>query len=117
MELKLVKNAMSYLTMCAVHESLLLGEELGFSSELVREVVVESHLVDHFFWFPQSRPSARPLDPATSPEAVVANRHYVVLAEKDLRAAAAAADAVGMDHPVIDLATELAPRYFLVPGD
>ena len=56
MKLKLVKNALSFMTMCAVHEALLLGEELGFSSALVKEVAADSNLVDHFFWFPMGRP-------------------------------------------------------------
>ncbi len=115
MKLKLVKNTLSYLVMCATHEALLLGEELGFPSSLVGEVARESNLLDHFFWFPVSRPSARPFDAEADPQQVAANRHFTDIAVKDLLAAAATADAVGMDHPVTDLATDLAPRWFLLP--
>jgi 3-hydroxyisobutyrate dehydrogenase-like beta-hydroxyacid dehydrogenase len=117
MKLKLVKNALSFMTMCAVHEALLLGEELGFSSELVREVATDSNLVDHFFWFPMSRPSARPYGPDTDARMLGANRHFADLARKDVAAAAAAADSVGMDHPVMDLTVAQASRYFLLPED
>jgi len=117
MKLKLVKNALSFMTMCAVHEALLLGEELGFSSELVKEVAVESNLVDHFFWFPMGRPSARPMLPAADPQVLGANRHFADIARKDVAAAATAADSVGMDHPVIDLTIAQAARYFLLPEE
>ena len=115
MKLKLVKNALSFMTMCAVHEALLLGEELGFSSELVKEVAVDSNLVDHFFWFPMGRPSARPYGDDVDPKMLGANRHFAELARKDVAAAAAAADSVGMDHPVMDLTVAQASRYFLLP--
>jgi 3-hydroxyisobutyrate dehydrogenase-like beta-hydroxyacid dehydrogenase len=117
MKLKVVKNALSFMTMCAVHEALLLGEELGFSSALVKEVAADSNLVDHFFWFPMGRPSARPYGADVAPEVLGANRHFADLARKDVAAAAAAADAVGMDHPVMDLTVAQASRYFLLPDD
>jgi 3-hydroxyisobutyrate dehydrogenase-like beta-hydroxyacid dehydrogenase len=115
MKLKLVKNALSFMTMCAVHEALLLGEELGFSSALVKEVAADSNLVDHFFWFPMSRHSARPYGDDVDPNMLGANRHFADLARKDVAAAAAAADSVGMDHPVMDLTVAQAARYFLLP--
>jgi len=117
MKLKLVKNTLSYLVMCATHEALLLGEELGFPSSLVGEVAKESNLLDHFFWFPVSRPSARPMGDDADPQVVTANRHFTDIAVKDLLAAGVTADAAGMDHPVMDLAVQLAPRYFLLPED
>jgi len=117
MKLKLVKNALSFMTMCAVHEGLLLAEELGFSSELVREVAADSNLVDHFFWFPMGRPSAKPMAADTDPQVLGANRHFADLARKDVAAAAAAADAVGMEHPVMDLTIARAAHYFLLPDD
>jgi 3-hydroxyisobutyrate dehydrogenase-like beta-hydroxyacid dehydrogenase len=117
MKLKLVKNALSFMTMCAVHEALLLGEELGFSSQLVKEVAADSNLVDHFFWFPMGRPSARPYGSDVDAKMLGANRHFADLARKDVAAAAAAADSVGMDHPVMDLTIAQAARYFLLPED
>ena len=50
-------------------------------------------------------------------DVVAANRHFTEIARKDLQAAAATADAVGVAHPVTDLAAELAPRWFLLPED
>lgn len=112
MELKLIKNAISYMTMNAVHEGLLLAEELGYPSDLVAAMARDTNLVDHFFWFPAGRPSARPL-PADSPVRSP-NEHFSRLADKDLAAAASLADGVGLAHPTIDLARARARTYFLV---
>jgi putative dehydrogenase len=115
MELKLVKNGMSFTVMAAVHEAMLLGEELGFSAELLARVVDKSGLVRDFVWFPLGRPSARPL-PAGAP-ARAFNEHYARLAAKDLGAVARVADRVGVAHPVIDQARALSRRYFLLDGE
>ena len=114
MELKLVKNAISFMTMCAVHEGLLLGESLGFSPELVRTIAVDTNLVDHFFWFPMTRPSARPMGSDADESVRASSAHFASIAAKDLGAAIAAADSVEMEHPVMDLAQDRAPVYFLL---
>ena len=115
MELKLIKNAISFMTMNAVHEGLLLAEELGYSPELVARICRETNLVDHFFWFPMSRPSARPSSHPMS-AARASAQHFASIAQKDLAAAAALGDSVGLDHATIDLAHRRAPDYFLL-GD
>ena len=112
MQLKLVKNTMSYLTLCAVHEALLLGEELGFDADQVRRVAECSRLVDHFFWFPMSRPTARPL--AEGP-ALASARFFAEIARKDLATAAEMGRDAGVALPVTALAAQLTDRYFLVP--
>jgi 3-hydroxyisobutyrate dehydrogenase-like beta-hydroxyacid dehydrogenase len=113
MKLKLVKNAMSFTTMCAVHEALLLGEELGFDPALLRRVAERSHVVDQFFYFPMTRPSARPLGNDADDAALAAAGAGAAIARKDLAAAMAAGASVGVELPVIQLAEVLADRYFL----
>jgi 3-hydroxyisobutyrate dehydrogenase len=115
MELKLVKNAMSFMTLCAVHEALLLGEELGFSAEQVREVADRTNLVDQFFWFPMSRASARPVGAGDDDPTRAVRRHFAALARKDVGAAIALADGIGLAHPAMDVARAQADRYFLLP--
>jgi len=115
MKLKLVKNTMSYLTMCAVHEALLLGEEIGFDAALVRRVAEQSNLVDDFFWFPMSRSSAHPLAEDDDPAATDSARFFAGVAEKDLLAALQVGARAGVDLPASRLAKELADRYFRVP--
>lgn len=117
MQLKLVKNALSFLTMCAVHEALLLGEELGFDHRLVQEVVEKTNTVDHFFWFPMSRPTARLLASTVDAEQLAAAEHFAAIAEKDLDAAIASADRIGMAHPVLDVARRQVRRSFLLPDE
>jgi 3-hydroxyisobutyrate dehydrogenase-like beta-hydroxyacid dehydrogenase len=117
MKLKLVKNTMSYLTMCAVHEALLLGEELGFDAALVRRIAEHSNLVDDFFWFPMSRPSARRLAENDDVSAVSSARFFAGIATKDLLAALEVGDRAGVDLPATRLAKELAERYFRVPAE
>lgn len=114
MELKLVKNAISFMTMCAVHEGLLLGESLGFPSELVRTIAADTGLVDDFFWFPMTRPSALPMGPDADEAVRASSEHFASIAAKDLGAAIDAADSVAMEHPVMDLARRRAPVYFLL---
>lgn len=115
MQLKLVKNALSFMTMAAVHEALLFAEEVGFGPEVVKQVATDSNLLRDFFWFPMSRPSARRLPADTDPTVLAPSRHFAAIAAKDVRAAAAEADRVGVDHPVMDLTVELTDRYFLLP--
>jgi 3-hydroxyisobutyrate dehydrogenase-like beta-hydroxyacid dehydrogenase len=117
MQLKLVKNALSFMMMATVHEALLFAEEMGFGPELVKQVAADSNLLRDFFWFPMSRPSARRLPADTDPAVLAPSRHFAALAAKDVRAAAAEADRVGVDHPVMDLTVELASRYFLLPDE
>ena len=116
MRLKLVKNALSFTIMAAVHETLLFAEAAGFAPDLVRQVALASNLVDDFVWFPMSRPSARPLQLDADPPRLDQSRHFAALARKDVSAAAAEADTVGVDHPVMDLTIALTDRYFLLPG-
>jgi 3-hydroxyisobutyrate dehydrogenase len=115
MRLKLVKNTMSYLTMCAVHEALLLGEEIGFDAALVRRVAEQSNLADDFFWFPMSRSGAHPLATDADPAARESARFFAGVAEKDLLAALQVGDRAGVDLPVTRLAKELTGCYFRVP--
>ena len=116
MSLKLLKNALSFATMSAVHECLLLGEKLGISGEQMKTIASESNLVDHFFWFPMSRPSALPLV-ASAREAVQAAEHFAGIARKDLSAAILLAEREGVDHQVLDLARDRANAYFLLPEE
>jgi 3-hydroxyisobutyrate dehydrogenase len=116
MKLKLVKNTMSYLTMCAVHEALLLGEEIGFDAALVKHVAEGSNLVDDFFWFPMSRSGARPLSADHESTVLDSARFFAGVAEKDLLAALQVGKRAGVDLPVTRLAKDLAGRYFRVPA-
>jgi 3-hydroxyisobutyrate dehydrogenase-like beta-hydroxyacid dehydrogenase len=117
MKLKLVKNTMSYLTMCAVHEALLLGEEIGFDAALVRRVAEHSNLVDDFFWFPMSRSGARPLAADDDPAAIDAARFFAAVAEKDLQAALQVGERAGVDLPAARLAKAQVNRFFRVPSN
>jgi len=115
MSLKLLKNALSFSVMSAVHEVLLIGEQLGISSEVLAAVAKDSNLVDHFFWFPMARPSALPLD-GSDEKAVASASHFSAIARKDVSAAIEIADRVGVDHRVLDLTRERADEYFLLPA-
>jgi 3-hydroxyisobutyrate dehydrogenase-like beta-hydroxyacid dehydrogenase len=117
MQLKLVKNALSFTTMAAVHEVLLFAEAMGFGPDLVKQVATDSNVLRDFFWFPMSRPSARPLPVDTDPAVLAPSRHFAAIAAKDVAAAVAEADRVGIEHPVMDLTVDLAERYFLLPEE
>jgi len=115
MSLKLLKNALSFSVMSAVHEVVLLGEQLGISSEVLAAVAKDTNLVDHFFWFPMARPSALPLD-GSDERAVTSATHFAGIARKDVSAAIEVADRVGVDHRVLDLTRDRADEYFLLPA-
>ena len=114
MSLKLLKNALSFSVMSAVHEVLLLGEQLGISSDVLATVAKDSNLVDHFFWFPMARPSALPLK-GEDAKAIGSARHFAEIARKDVSAAIELADRAGVDHRVMDLTRDRADDYFLLP--
>jgi 3-hydroxyisobutyrate dehydrogenase-like beta-hydroxyacid dehydrogenase len=115
MHLKLVKNLVSYLVLCGVHEGLAFAEELGISAETARHVFAASHLLDDFFHFATSRPSARPLGADADPAAIERARFFARVARKDLESAAAVAREIGIDLPAARVARERADAYFLVP--
>jgi 3-hydroxyisobutyrate dehydrogenase-like beta-hydroxyacid dehydrogenase len=117
MQLKLVKNLVSYTTMSAVHEGMWFAEELGIAPEAARHALEETYLLDDFFHSVTVRASARPLDADTDPGEVEQRRFYAGLARKDLAAIQAEAAAHGLELPVARVAWEQAPRYFLVPRD
>ena len=107
MRLKLIKNAMSYLTMSAVHEAMRLAERVGVPLDAVRQTVVATDLVDDFFWHPLARPSTRP-----APDD--AARHYAEMCGKDLDAILAMGNVAAVDLPVATVTRRLAERIFLV---
>ena len=113
LRLKLVKNHLSYLAMCSVHETLLLAEELGISAETVAHVTRASNLLDDFFWLPMARPTARRLGPDADPHERERAAHFAQTARKDLYAVEALAAEIGLELPAARTAREQAGRWFL----
>jgi 3-hydroxyisobutyrate dehydrogenase-like beta-hydroxyacid dehydrogenase len=115
MNLKLIKNLLSYLALCAAHETLLLAETLGVDAATVRHLTESSDLVDQFFWFPFSRPTNFRLDATAPADQRERAGFFSELARKDLRSIEALAATVGLDLPAARTAREQADRYFLAP--
>ena len=116
MHLKLVKNLVSYATMCAVHEGMWFAEGLGIAADAARHALEETYLLDDFFHGVTSRPSASPLPDDGDPDEIEERTFFARLARKDLDAIQAVAAAHGLELPTAQVAWEQAPRYFLVPA-
>lgn len=114
MKLKLLKNALSFSVMSAVHECAALGERLGFDNEMLRVISLETNLLDHFFWYTMSRPSASARDDIDADELASAS-HFAAIAAKDLDAAINLAVEVDAEHRELDLAKDRVQSYFLLP--
>ncbi len=116
MRLKLVKNLMSYLALAAAHEGRLLAEAAGFDGALARRVADSTALLEQFFRYGLERAGAQRLAPDAARAELEHAVAYAAVARKDLAAALALADALGVELPVTACAMRAVGALFRLPA-
>jgi 3-hydroxyisobutyrate dehydrogenase-like beta-hydroxyacid dehydrogenase len=115
MQLKLIKNFLSYAVALAGTESARLAAAAGIEPELVRHVVGASNLVEQFFLdFITPRPPAR-LAADADPAEISYALSVAGLCRKDLDALEAFAASVGVELPLADAIKRQAGTFARVP--
>lgn len=113
MQLKLVKNHVSYLALGIAHEGRRLAESVGISAAALAHVVEATDLLDQFFRLGLERDEFERLREAAGPAEHEYADKYTAMARKDLEAALALANEHGLELPFAETARAQAGRYFL----
>lgn len=108
LDAKIARNAMAYQWWTAVTEGLALSDAAGLDREAMWGIMRHTGLTG---FHPQS--IAFPIDPAADPAALHDRaRHQTLVAQKDLRAALARADELGVAMPLTEADVDAVGGYF-----
>lgn len=108
LDAKIARNAMAYQWWTAVSEGLALSDAAGLAREPMWEIMRHTGLTG---FHPQS--IELPIDPDADPAAMLDRaRHQTLVAQKDLRAALARADELGVTMPLTEADVHAVGTYF-----
>lgn len=108
LDAKIARNAIAYQWWTAVTEGLALTDAAGLDRGSMWEIMRHTGLTG---FHPQSMEF--PIDPAADPEALLARAdHQTLVAQKDLRAALARADELGVAMPLTEADVDAVGEYF-----
>ncbi len=112
MDAKLARNAICYQWYEACHEGLSLAEAAGIPRETMTAILHHTGLTG-FFPGAGSIPGVEPLDPEV---ALARGRHQLAVAQKDVSAALARADELGVPMPLAEAGHDAVAGFFLSIG-